>query len=215
MVLRMPPYLDQSLGKLEEFEGAVPWMYRDTVGKVTVAIGRLVPNAAAAQTLPFQLAGRAATPQEIATEFARVDALPMGRPAQFYHRPGVPELAPEQMTSLLRSVLLEMETHLRAGVPSYDALPDPVKLALLDMSYNLGVAGLLHGFPRLLQAVEAGNWTLAASVCSRRGPSAARNEWTRQMFLANVVSTLKAEGEGVLLRFGYGLVGLVASWFGR
>lgn len=211
----MPPYLDQSLSKLEEFEGAIPWMYRDTVGKVTVAVGRMLPDAGSAQLLPFQLAGRAATPQEIAAEFKRVDALPMGRPAQFYHRPGVPELTPEQMGTLLRSVLLEMETHLRADLPAYDALPDPVKLALLDMSFNLGVAGLLHGFPRLIQAVKAGDWLLAASACFRRGPSAARNEWTRQMFLANVLSTLKAEGEGLLLRLGYGLVGMVASWFGR
>ena len=211
----MASYLDQSLSKLEEFEGAIPWMYRDTVGKVTVAIGRMLPDVVAARQLPFQQDGRPATPQEIEAEFTRVDALPMGRPAQFYHHSGAPELTPKQMSALLRSVLTGMESRLRAGLPGYDNLPDPVKMALLDMSYNLGVEGLLHGFPRLIHAVEAGDWALAASVCSRRGPSAARNEWTRQMFLANVVSTLKAEGEGLFRRLGYGLIGMLTSWFGR
>ncbi len=211
----MVSYFDRSLLKLEEFEGAIPWMYRDTVGKVTVAVGRMLPDATAAQQLPFQQAGRTATAQEVAAEFLRVEALPMGRPAQFYRRPGIPELTPDQMTALLRSVLTDMESHLRGELPSYDALPDSVKMALLDMTYNLGVVGLLHGFPRLIGAVEAGNWALAASVCSRRGPSAARNEWTREMFLANVVSNLKAEADRALKRLGYGMVGLVASWFGR
>lgn len=211
----MATYLEQSLLKLAEFEGAIPWMYRDTVGKMTVAIGRMLPDAPAAQALPFQVAGRAATPVEIAAEFARVEALPMGRPAQFYRRPGVPELTSDQMSSLLRTVLLEMEAHLRVGLRGYDSLPDAVKLALLDMSYNLGVAGLLQGYPRLIQAVEAGNWTQAASVCSRRGPGAARNEWTRQQFLVNVITTVKAEAEGLLKRFGFGVLGMMASWFGR
>ena len=42
--------------KLKEFEGCVPWMYRDTVGKVTVGVGLMLPDINAAQALPF-LAG--------------------------------------------------------------------------------------------------------------------------------------------------------------
>ena len=45
----MATYLEQSLEKLKEFEGCVPWMYRDTVGKVTVGVGLMLPDVEAAQ----------------------------------------------------------------------------------------------------------------------------------------------------------------------
>jgi GH24 family phage-related lysozyme (muramidase) len=207
----MATYLEQSLAKLEEFEGSIPWMYRDTVGKVTVGVGMMLPDVAAATRLPFALAGRSATEEEIAAEFARVDALPMGRPALFYYAPDKPELAQAEIDSLLCTVLTGFEGELRTALAGYDRFPDGVKMALLDMAYNLGPAGLLHGYPRMLKAVEAGNWAQAAANCERVGPGAARNNWTRQMFLENVVSSIKAEGEHVLKQVGYGLVGITAS----
>jgi GH24 family phage-related lysozyme (muramidase) len=86
-------YLEQSLTKLKQFEGCVPWMYRDTVGKITVGVGLMLPDASAAAALPFLANTRAATPQEIAAEFARVDALPPGRTSAFYKSPASLELA--------------------------------------------------------------------------------------------------------------------------
>jgi len=47
-------------------------MYRDTVGKVTVGVGLMLPDAKAAEALPFIVGTRPATPQEIAAEFTRV-----------------------------------------------------------------------------------------------------------------------------------------------
>jgi len=44
---------DQSLAQLKTFEGCVPWMYRDTVGRVTVGVGLMLPDAAAACALPI------------------------------------------------------------------------------------------------------------------------------------------------------------------
>ena len=59
-------YLEQSLTKLKEFEGCVPWMYRDTAGKLTVGVGLMLPDARAAAALPYVIGTRAATPEEIA-----------------------------------------------------------------------------------------------------------------------------------------------------
>ena len=211
----MPSYLEQSLKQLELFEGSIPWMYRDTVGKVTVGVGLMLPDAAAAIKLGFELAGRAATPDEISAEFARVDALPMGRPALFYRGNNQPELPQSVIDSLLLSVLTGFEGELRNRLKDYDTLPDPVKMALLDMAYNLGPAGLLNGYPRMIAAVEANNWAHAAANCERIGPGAARNQWTRQMFLQNVVQTIKAESEAMLKQLGYGFVGIAAALWGR
>ncbi len=208
----MATYLEQSLAKLEEFEGSIPWMYLDTVGKVTVGVGLMLPDAEAALHLPFKIDGRAATDEEIAADFARVDHMPMGRPALSYRRKenGL-ELEKMAIDTLLRSVLVGFEGELRKRIKGYDALPYSVKMALLDMAYNLGPLGLLHGFPKLLQAVEHGDWTQAATACVRRGPGAARNEWTRQMFLENIVGRIEAEAESGFKRFGFGLLGLGAA----
>ena len=210
----MDTYLDQSLAKLEWFEGSIPWMYLDTRGKVTVGVGLMLPDAAAAQKLPFFIGTHAATADEISAEFARVDAMPMGRPALFYRHQNGPELEKAEIDSLLRTVLLGFEGELRAALPGYDGFPDSVKLALLDMAYNLGPAGLLHGYPNFIRAVEAGNWSQAAAHCFRHGPGAARNQWTQQMFLQNVVGAIKAEGESLVKNLAFGLLGMSAAAVG-
>jgi GH24 family phage-related lysozyme (muramidase) len=193
-------YLEQSLAKLKEFEDCVPWMYRDTVGKVTVGVGLMLSDAKVAEALPFVLGARAATPEEIAAEYARVDAMTLGRASAFYKIQDSLELTPQTIDAKLKSVLEGFEADLRIQFPRYDALPDGVKMALLDMIYNLGPEGLFKGFPHLVAAVEAGAWVQAAEHCMRRGPSAARNAWTRQQFLSAVVGTIEAETENWLTR---------------
>jgi GH24 family phage-related lysozyme (muramidase) len=208
-------YLEQSLTKLKEFEGCVPWMYRDTVGKVTVGVGLMLPNTEAAQALPFFAGVRPATSQEIAAEFARVDAMPTGRPSAFYKIPASLELTQQTIDARLSAVLQGFETDIRAQIPHYDALPDTVKMALLDMIYNLGPAGLFKGFPHLIAAVETGAWTQAAANCMRHGPGPARNAWTREQFLSAVVTQIKAEAEGLLARIWLRLRLIMSGLFGR
>jgi GH24 family phage-related lysozyme (muramidase) len=208
-------YLEQSLAKLKEFEGCVPWMYRDTVGKVTVGVGLMLPDAKAALALPFFLGARPATPEEIASDYARVDALSLGRASTFYKAPTSLELTQPAIDAKLRSVLEGFEATLRTQFPHYDTLPDGVKMALLDMIYNLGPAGLFHGFPHLVAAVQTGAWAQAAEHCMRRGPGPARNAWTRQQFLTAVISTIQAEAEGWLVRFWRRIRHIGNDLFGR
>ena len=189
---------DQSLAQLKFFEGCVPWMYRDTAGKVTVGVGLMLPDAAAACALPFQTAaGAAATTEQIAAEFARVDALAMGKLPSFYRAAGSLELPEPEIDEKLSAVLAGFEATLRENLTGYDALPDGVKMALLDMAYNLGPEGLLEGYPKMIHAVETGAWAEAAAESARGGINAARNAWTRQQMMSAVVGTIKAEAEAV------------------
>ena len=190
-------------------------MYRDTVGKVTVGVGLMLPNASAAETLPFLLDGRAATTAEIAAEFARIDAMTMGRLPAFYRPATSLQLSQETIDAKLNAVLQGFEADLRTQIPHYDGLPDGVKMALLDMIYNLGPAELFKGFPHLMAAVESGSWAQAAACCMRRGPSAERNAWTREQFLSAVVTTIKAEAEGWLTRIWLRLRLMLSRLFGR
>jgi GH24 family phage-related lysozyme (muramidase) len=208
-------YLEQSLAKLKEFEGCVPWMYRDTVGKVTVGVGLMLPDSKAAEALPFVVGTRAATREEIAAEYARVDAMAMGRASAFYKTPTSLVLTQQTIDAKLNSVLAGFEADLRGHFPHYDTLPDGVKIALLDMIYNLGPAGLFKGFPHLVAAIQTGAWAHAAEHCIRRGPGPARNDWTRQQFLGAVVGTIKAEAESWLTRIRVRMRQIWSRLFGR
>jgi GH24 family phage-related lysozyme (muramidase) len=208
-------YLEQSLAKLKEFEGCVPWMYRDTVGKVTVGVGLMLPDAKAAEALPFVLGTRAATPQEIAAEYARVNAMPMGRSSEFYKIPTSLVLTQQTIDAKLTSVLAGFETDLRGQLPHYDALPDGIKMALLDMIYNLGPVGLFKGFPHFVAAIQTGAWAQAAEHCTRRGPGPARNDWTKEQFLSAVIGTIKADAESWLTRIWGRMRQRVNRIFGR
>ena len=190
-------------------------MYRDTVGKVTVGVGLMLPDAKAAEALPFVSGTRAATPEEIAAEYARVDAMPIGRASAFYKTPTSLLLTQQTIDAKLTSVLVGFEADLRAQFPHYNTLPDAVKMALLDMIYNLGPAGLFKAFPHLIAAIQTRAWTQAAEHCTRRGPGPARNDWTREQFLSVVVGTIKAEADTWLRRIRGWMRQIGSRLFGR
>ena len=198
----MQNYFEQALAQLVKFEGCVPWMYLDTVGKVTVGVGLMLPDPVSAQALPFQSGGQPATPDQIATEFHRVSTLPKSKLPNFYRASTSLELPPQTITDQLRIVLTGFEQKLREALKGYDAFPDGVKQALLDMAYNLGPAGLLKEYPHFLAAIESGNWTAAAAGCTRRGPAPARNEWTRAIILSAVPHAIQARAESLAYRLG-------------
>jgi GH24 family phage-related lysozyme (muramidase) len=183
ILMAMATYLEQSLAQLEIFEGCIPWMYLDTVGKVTVGVGFMLPDSAAAAALPFQLAGQASTANEITDDFGRVTGMAAGHVAGFYQQSDSLQLPQSVIDARLLHTLQGFEGLLRAAMTGYDGLPPTVKMALLDMAYNLGPVGLLKGYPHMLAAVSQGDWATAAANCSRSGPSPARNAWTKQQFL--------------------------------
>lgn len=180
------PYLQDSLAHLEIFEGIVPWMYLDTKGYVTVAVGELLANVTYARSLAFvDLNNQPSTADAIQAEYTRVSALPPGRfPAAFYRQPASPTLPHPAIDALLLKHLTYFEIQLSQRFPNYANFPDPAKLGLLDMIYNLGVTGLFNGFPTFMRFVQNQNWAGAAIQCHRNGPSPQRNDWTQQQFLA-------------------------------
>jgi len=178
-------YLDDSLAHLEIFEGTVPWMYLDTRGFVTVGVGELLASAAKAETLSFVDPDGEPTPQDaILDEFNRVSGLIPAKVAAFYRSPTSPVLPHAAIDTLLMNHLNFFDGQLATRFPDYAGFPDPAKLGLLDMIYNLGQVGLFQHFPHFMTAVDNENWLGAAANCHRVGPSQARNDWTRQQFLS-------------------------------
>jgi len=173
-----------TMADFNEWEGRIPHMYLDTRGFVTVGVGYMLPDAAAAQALPFvRRADRvAATRDEVRADFDRVRQQAMGKLAQSYRAFTQLDLPDAAIDALLKSTVARFEAALVQNFTGYAAYPVAAKRALIDMAYNLGIDGLLK-FKKLRAAVLAHNWAQAAAESHRNGPSDDRNEWTRQMFL--------------------------------
>ena len=80
------------------------------------------------------------------------------------------------------------------------------------MVYNLGPGRLFAEYPRLIKAVEAGDWKTAAAASSGRGPSPARNQWPSRQFAQAaqaVVTEIRATGSSAISRWM--LVALTAA----
>jgi GH24 family phage-related lysozyme (muramidase) len=175
---------DEVLSDFENWEGKISHMYLDTKGLVTVGVGKMLPDTAAAQELDFvrRADGGAASADEIAADFNAVSAQAAGRLAATYKKYTNLDLPDEAIGDLLKTVVEGFENDLEQCYAGYDNYPLSAKRALLDMIYNLGLDGLLK-FKKMKASVEAGDWTTAAAQCHRNGPSEARNNWTRDLFL--------------------------------
>ena len=65
---------------------------------------------------------------------------------------------------LLRNDIKRTETECKKRIAIYDVLDDERQYALLDMAFNLGVAGVLK-FKKMLTAMACGYWEDAAKEC--------------------------------------------------
>lgn len=80
--------------------------------------------------------------------------------------------------ALTRLSLADRAAELGRRIPFWGTLPCRAQDALLDMSFNLGVDGLM-GFRRMLKALEAGDYATAGREC--RSP-----RWIAQVGAARV-----------------------------
>lgn len=165
-------------------EGTLPHMYLDTVGLVTVGVGHMIPNAEVAQALSFVVRadGSAATPDQIAADYANVSRQQKGLLAARYRQLTTLDMTDAAIQDLLSADIASVEAGVRSRFAGYDGYPEPAQDALLDMAFNLGVAGLASHFPRLKAAAEAGDWTTCAAQCHRNGISEERNDKTKALF---------------------------------
>jgi lysozyme len=175
--------MDQSfvVKRLETFEGRIPHMYRCTGGEVTIGIGHAIQSADAAAKLTWTVGGRAAGPDEIRADYARVAAAPKGQVASSYATLSKVRMANEAIDTLASADVSVFSKRIAAGVPNFATYPASVQAALFDMAFNLGVAGLLK-YRKMLAACDAADWNTAANECHRIGIAESRNLATAALF---------------------------------
>lgn len=182
------------LPRLAGFEGSIPFMYLDTAGNVTVGVGNLLADAAAAQALAFvvrpdpsadpSIPPTAATPDDIAADFASVTAQPKAFAAPHYKQFTKLDLPADTITSLLASRVQAFTKQLLVVFPNFDSYPAEACAAIFDMAFNLGIGKMTSAFPSFMKAARNADWTTAAAQCHRLPPiSDDRNNWTKALFL--------------------------------
>ncbi|MDB5478140.1 MAG: hypothetical protein JWM96_635 [Alphaproteobacteria bacterium] len=182
---------DTIMGHIEEQEKNFQWPYLDSEQRVTVGIGKMLPDIEAAKKLPFKyessLGKRPATENEIQEGFNALTKLGNSRnlAAEHYKSETKLRLNPNDARQLAKEYLQENNRNLRNRISDFDTLPGEVKLGLYDMNYLLGNNGLSPSkWPKLYEAINNKDWAAAAKESQREGIGTERNERIRHLFLA-------------------------------
>ncbi len=178
-------FLEKCRELIKTGEGSISHMYLDTVGKVTVGVGNMLPDADAAVALTFisRTTGQAASADDIRAEFETIQNQKPGLVAQSYRKFTKLDLPESAINTLLDKRIKEFNSGLRVHFNDIDQYPESAQLGLMDMAFNLGVNGLIKKFPSFVRAVNRRDWENCAKECQRRGISNRRNEETQALFI--------------------------------
>lgn len=165
------------------FEGKIPHFYLDGEGIVTIGIGCQVFEPS---TLPLfqKTTGLRASLQDIYADHDAVKALSSGRPPGYYDRVCRLRMTDAGIVYLFNQRLSSFIQKIEDSIIALREVPESAALALVDMAFNLGVAGLTSKFPKFMNAFLAKDWRTCALECKREGIQKERNEWTRAIFEA-------------------------------
>jgi GH24 family phage-related lysozyme (muramidase) len=171
---------------IREHEGVVLHMYLDSVNKVTVGVGNLLPNLEAAQALPFvqrKSPATKASADEIKTDWDSVKLHPNKNLSATAFAEYTTLILPEDFCWSLMKKRVDNEflPALKRKYTDWNSFPIPAKRALLDMIYNLGSRGLSN-YKVMNSHVAKLEWDKVANNCNRPDLKAHRNNWTRERF---------------------------------
>jgi GH24 family phage-related lysozyme (muramidase) len=183
-----------------EWEGDIPFMYLDSVNKVTVGIGCLLSSVEDAEALGFVYRedlkadgsiakggarkGDTASKSAIAKDYQDVAGQAgQGWAAKSFKAVTLLDLPTDAIDSLFYGRVATFEQNLKGIFTDYDSFPAPAQLALMDMVFNLGTHGLVSKFPALVEAAKKRDWSQAAAECHRKKPiPERRNSRTAELF---------------------------------
>ena len=180
--------LEAAVAYLRRHEGVVNHMYLDVVGLVTIGVGFMLPDAAAAKALNLvrRDSGDPASTDEKAADWEAVHSRPKAQLAADYRaftRLYLPDAA---IDGELTARVGGFARNLQNRFPQFQLYPAPAQTGLIDMVYSLGPAGLFRGFPKFCAAADREDWDACAQEATRGNVSPARNEDLRGLFLAAV-----------------------------
>ncbi|AZZ99926.1 hypothetical protein [Pseudoalteromonas sp. R3] len=174
------------------FEGVIDHLYLDTRGNPTIGVGFHVSSKEAFTRLSLRdkRTNKPASRAQKQQEYNTLTRLPAGKTARWYDEHCSLHLPHSESMRLLQQQISNFEQELtRLICPKngytrpYNKLPSSVRLALLDLAYNLGITNLSSRWPKLQTALKQEDWQRAANECARKHVSKARNQATYALFM--------------------------------
>lgn len=192
--------LDQAVrtevvANIKKFEKNINHFYLDSVGKVTVGVGHLIPNKMAVSAVVMyklinKLPGTLATLQEKQKEYDTIAKQKRGYKAEWYAKHTTLIMKDTDSTALLNKhvdsfykELTTIYTKAKGYPDDFDKLDKNVQAALFDMIFNLGAHKITTNFPRFDKALKAADWKMAATESNRPQLSSLRNAYVRNKFM--------------------------------
>ncbi len=155
-------------------EGCVGWMYLDKNKKhlVTTAIGNMIDPVERALVLPWKLPdGHLASKEQVTSEFNALKARPelaeYRASSQVVQSATTIRLHNEDITALVKAMLLANEARMRRFFTRWDYFPADAQMGLLSLSWALGSDFELQ-YPKLTRAANSGDWLTCANECQIR-----------------------------------------------
>jgi GH24 family phage-related lysozyme (muramidase) len=196
--------IERFVHDIETWEGSVPYLYLDTRGLPTIGVGFLMKTVDDFLRVPLRfkneglrIGPRDATPMEVKHEYHRVTVL--GQTTGDVPRHGASFYRAHADLVYLRQSSIEVITEAKlvstyipgivALLPEFGRYPDGPQRALVDLAWNLGVAGI-GKFGNLLSCCKEWDWRGAALESHVHSSRPERNKWREEMFL----SAIQAKG---------------------
>ncbi|MFA7553498.1 MAG: hypothetical protein WCY88_04540 [Spongiibacteraceae bacterium] len=183
---------------IEKYEGRIPHLYLDTVGKVTVGIGHMLPNKAAISAVTMYKKGAnnllvLATTTEKYAEYDSIKKRPFGRSygAASFNKyttlimedADIDAQRDEHILSFYKE-LTDYYTTANGFTTAFDTMPIDIQKALFDMVFNLGITKLKKQYVKLNGFIKSEKWDDAAKQSNRVGISPTRNKYVFDLFKA-------------------------------
>ncbi len=183
---------------IEKYEGRIPHLYLDTVGRVTVGIGHMVPNKVAMTTVIMYKKGPnnlliLATGAEKHAEYDAIKKLSFGRSygATSFKKHTMLIMKDvdinAQRDKHIQSFYKELTGYYTTGngfAKAFDSTPVEVQKALFDMVFNLGITKLKTEYVKFNGFIKLEKWDDAAKHSNRVGISPVRNKYVFDLLKA-------------------------------
>jgi hypothetical protein len=160
----------RTTGGLDRWHGRNSWLYLDGrkingVPCPLVNLGHGCPiSLAEAVTLPFEIMGQDATPDQIAADFHAVSRAPFNFRPDGYENYSVCRLPEEEIDRLTKKRFATLIVVLRHLFPQFEEWPEHAKAGALDLFYAHDLAVAVTYFS-LLEALKVRDFNLAARRC--------------------------------------------------
>lgn len=177
---------------IENYEGRIPHLYLDTVGKITVGIGHMIPNKTSMSTVKMYKKSSSNNSSVLATmaekhaEYDSIKKQPYGRnygSASFKKHTTliIKDFDMNaQRDKHIQSFYQELSRYYSVAngfIQPFDTMPVNVQKALFDMVFNLGITRLKVQYVKFNGFIKLGKWADAAKQSNRLGISPLRNKY--------------------------------------